>query len=150
MSWGLGEWGLSPWGTGQSGPLLGESGPPEIYDNGPYLCEVEGGTILTILGAAFFPDFVPQVLSGPVGGPYVLEAEGYLFDPAYDLTPTKALPGMPALPTGVYSLRIKTPAGLSNVLDSVLHYKPFADEEMAQKGRASWSEKWIVGRRFGG
>src|SRR5512143_2486489 len=103
MPWGThGFWGLdNPWGGVFRIPDQGDNPPttpPIIYNASPNVLEIEGGTILTIVGSGFSPPFIPIVLSGPVGGPYVVEAEGYLFDPDYDLTPTKALPGMPAMP----------------------------------------------------
>jgi len=148
-NWGTQLFGLDTWGAPTSFFTPGGGGPPTIISGGSLVCEVEGGTIITILGAGFFPEFVPMVFSGPFGGPYSLVAEGYLFDPDFDLTPTQAIVGMPALPAGVYGLAVRTPSGQSNVLDSALVYKPFADEEVAQKGRSSWSAKWHVGIRLG-
>lgn len=142
--WGYFPWGLGPWGSSLSGLE-----PPIIYDISPGVLEVEGGTVVTILGANFIPGFVPEVLTGPPGGPYTLVAEGYLFDPDYDLTPSRGLPGMPARPTGTYSLRVRTPIGVSNVLENVLFYKPHADEVIIQKARSSLSEKWRTGTRLG-
>lgn len=149
MGWGTDPFGISPWGGagGESQPPGGVA--PTLVSIQPDVLEVEGGTVVTILGTGFFPEFVPMVFSGPPGGPYVLVAEGYLFDPDFDLTPSKALPGMPALPEGVYSLAVRTPAGVSNILDQVLRYLPFAEEERAQKGRSAWSQKWRVGQRWG-
>lgn len=141
--WGYFPWGFGPWGS--SATSLG----PTIFDVAPGVLEIEGGTIVTILGENFTPGFVPQVLTGVPGGPYTVVAEGYLFDPDYDLTPSKGLPGMPALALGTYHLRVKTPAGLSNVLENVLQYKPHADEVIAQKSRSSLSEKWRTGTRLG-
>ena len=142
--WGQSRWGLDYWGAAREGEVA-----PTIYEVSPGLLEVEGGTILTIVGADFFPEFIPQVVSGPPGGPYELLAEGYLFDPEYDLTPDRALPGMPPMVAGVYSLRVSTPAGLSNVLENALTYAPFADEVIIQKVRSAWSAKWRVGARWG-
>jgi len=140
--WGIGEWGVDAWGG------ISATADPEIYAVSPAIYEVDGGTIATIIGANFADEFVPQVLIGPIGGPYIVVGEGYLFDSRFDLTPTKAFPGMPAMRAGVYSLRVKTPLGLSNVLDGALIYLPHADEEMAQKGRSAWSPKWAVGSRW--
>ena len=151
MPWGKnGFWGLdNPWGGIIKIPIGQPSiPPPTIYDVQPNVLEIEGGTILTIIGSGFSPPFVPYVLDGPIGGPYTVVAEGYLFDPDYDLTPTKALPGMPPMPFGTYALQIGTPGGLSNVLAGVLVYKPHADEVVVQKSRSSWSEKWNVGIRL--
>jgi hypothetical protein len=143
-SWGFGEWGLSPWGCVEPG-----EDPPIIYDVSPGVLEVEGGTVVTITGANFFPTFIPRVLTGPIGGPYELLKEGFLFDPDFDLTPTVAKPGMPALPTGTYHLQISTPLGLSNVLEDALVYKLHAHPVKAQKGRNFWSPKWAVGKKVG-
>ncbi len=147
--WGLSQWGIDHWGNPTSLFIPGGGAPPFIIQDAQRICEVEGGTIITILGSSFFPEFVPMVFSGPTGGPYTLVAEGYLFDPDYDLTTTQAIVGMPALPSGVYALAVRTPSGQSNIVDNALAYKPFADEEIAQKGRSSWSGKWHVGIRLG-
>ena len=109
----------------------------------PQVVDVEGGTVVVIFGDNFFPEFVPQVLFGGV-----VQAEGYLFDPDFDLTLTRAKAGMPPLPAGAYDLRVKTPAGLSNILPAALIYKPHAHETIVQKGRSSWSAKWRTGRRL--
>lgn len=144
---GKSGWGFSPWGTGTYGGVPGV-GLPAIYSVSPGTLEVEGGTILTIVGTNFIPELVPQVLTG-VFGSYTVIAEGYLFDPNFDLTATRAIVGMPALNTGSYHLRVTTPIGLSNVLENVLIYKPHAEEVIAQKGRAGWSPKWKTGTRMG-
>lgn len=141
-------WGVGGWGTGIWGSIV-FTNAPNLIDVSPGVLEVEGGTVVTIIGLDFFPEFVPQVLSGPAGGPYVIVAEGFLFDPNFDLTPTKAIAGMPALPAGTYHLRVQTPAGLSDVLVDALVYKPHADEVRIQKGRSSWSQKWATGFRLG-
>lgn len=134
--WGTDPWGTSPWGSV-------DVPAPSLFAVSPGLVEVEGGTVVTILGENFYPEFVPQVLLGGI-----LQAEGYLHDPDFDLTPMRAYAGLPPLPYGTYDLRIKTPAGLSNILAAALVYKPFADETIIQKGRSNWSAKWRTGRRL--
>lgn len=134
-------WGVDPWGTAPWGSFEAEA--PTLYAVSPGIIEVEGGTVVSIFGENFFPEFVPQVLLGGV-----VQAEGYLFDPNFDLEPDRAIAGLPALPAGTYDLRVKTPAGLSSVLAGALIYKPHADETIIQKGRSNWSAKWRTGRRL--
>ena len=145
MGWGTDPWGQGPWG----GAIPGGSLPPSIVEVSPTILEVEGGTILTIVGSNFFPEFIPYVMLGPTGGPYTQIAKGYLWDPDFDLTPSRAFAGMPALQAGVYSLQVETPAGLSNVLEDVLEYKPFSNEVITQKERTAWSSKWKTGEKIG-
>jgi hypothetical protein len=109
----------------------------------PGVIEVEGGTVATFIGENFFPEFIPQVMFGGV-----VQGEGYLHDPDFDLTPGRAYAGLPALPAGTYDIRVKTPVGESNILAGALVYKPHPNETIIQKGRSNWSRKWRTGRRL--
>lgn len=143
MSWGLSLWGRSLWGDA----LIGLAAP-SLYDLQPGSLDVQGGTLVTFFGDNFSPEFVPELLVGPPGGPHVLVAEGYLFDPDFDMTPVRAITGMPAAAAGTYSVRVRTPTGTSNVLQDVITYLPFAEATYTLKARDSWAAKWRVGRRL--
>ena len=147
-------WGTGPWGGEQEWGGAGLFDPPVLiavnteFDD---LLETRGGTIARIFGLNFVPTFVPQVLVGNPGGPYLVVAEGFLFSNEFDITEkgTLAFPGMPALVPAVYHLRVKTPGGLSNVLEDVLDYRVFPEEGKIQKASATYSEAWTVPRKIG-
>ena len=80
MTWGVGPWGISPWG----GVAFATASPPTIVAVSPGIIDVRGGTVVEINGTNFFPEFIPQILFGP-GPAYQLIAEGYLFDPQFDI-----------------------------------------------------------------
>jgi hypothetical protein len=145
IGWGTEQWGLDPWGGGNPGALPG----PILTAIVGGLLDTRGGTVLEIIGMNFFPTFVPQVLIG-VGPGYTLIAEGYLFEPRFDIRNkgTRALPGMPPAPVGTYHLRVKTPAGLSGVLENVLTYAVFAEEQKVQKASQAFAIAWNTSRRI--
>ena len=147
-------WGIGPWGGEQQWGGAGLFDPPVIvsvdteFDD---LFETRGGTIGRICGLNFVPEFIPQVLAGSAGGPYIVVAEGYLFDPRFDITEkgSEAFAGFPAVAPAVYHLRVKTPGGLSNVLESVLDYRVFPEEGKIQKASATYASVWATPRKIG-
>ena len=122
--WGLDEWGPTEWGNEGFDPPVLVNVTTEFPNpaGGGFLFETRGGTIAFITGLNFFPEFIPQVLVGAPGGPYLIVAEGFLFDPEFDLRDVgkTALPGMPARNVSDFHLRVKTPAGLSNEHPTVM------------------------------
>ena len=146
--WGVGPWGVGqPWGAGQVDPPILLNVTTEFDD----LLETRGGTIARIVGSNFIPTFVPQVLVGNPGGPYLVVAEGFLFDPVFDILEmaTIALPGMPAVAPAVYHLRVKAAGGLSNVLEDVLDYRVFPEEAKIQKASATYAQPWATPQKIG-
>lgn len=144
MAWGVTAWGLTSWGDA----VLGLDAPVLNPDFSPAEFDVQGGTLITLLGANFYPQLTAELLTGFGGGPYTVVGVGYQHDPDFDLTPVRAIVGMPALDAGTYSIRVRTPSGESNVLQDVIVYKPFAEATYTLKARESFSAKWRVGRRL--
>ena len=153
MTWGTGPWGTSsPWGTGVALP------PPSIISvtsdpgdtapkSNPAVIARRGGTICTLLGTNFFDPTIVEVLIGGAGA-YTKVAEGYIFDAEFDLKRSKLFFGAPALVDGLYHVRIVTEGGQSNVLESVLEARLFAEEYKTVSVRAKYAPVWKTGERY--
>lgn len=139
MSWGSGPWGSgSPWGTGSSAP------PPTLIAVSGSVIDVEGGTVVRIVGTNFEdPALIELILGGTVRG------VGYVHEPRYDLRANRIDAGMPAVPAGVYDLRVTTSGGSATLL-AALEAKPHAEEWRVVEGRGKWARAWRLGRRFFG
>jgi len=137
MPWGTGPWGETPWGTGVEFP------PPVLSGISPTILAEQGGTVLKILGENFFAPVQVDVLDAGV-----VIASGFVFDAEFDVEQNRIFAGMPALPTGVYDLRITTPGGDSNTLFDVLDYRLFADESKVQRVRIGFAQPWRTGPRL--
>lgn len=141
MSWGTGSYGVNPYGAGVS------NSPPVTSAAGPSELDVLGGDILVVTGSDFFttdadPIQVRFMQSGQIKG------TGFLFDPFFDLNPTRAIVGSPALPAGVYDLRVDTGAGQGSILASAVTYKVMSEEVKVHQARAKWASLWNAGPRL--
>ena len=133
MTWGGGSWGADEWG---------DPGAPVLSIVGPAIADVLGGTVLTLYGSNFFDPALVELVLGvtTVGRAEYLEAR-------LDLRRRKLIVGLPALPAGVYSVRITTTYGTSLLPDCVT-YKPFADQMKIQRARRRWAPAWAVGPKL--
>ena len=137
MSWGTGGWGAEGWGVG------GTASAPTLTSVSPGVLDVEGGDVITIVGSNFFYPVVVELLQASV-----VLGTCYMFDPEFDLTASRLIVGSPALPTGIYDLKVSTPNGLEATLVSALTYKVVAEEVRTHQGRAKWASAWLTGPRY--
>jgi len=150
VTWGLGSYGISPWGTGVVAPPPGlaavsspHGGPGPL---GGQIVEVRGGTVITIAGMDFFGPVLIEVLEG-AGPPFNVVGKCFVWDYEFDLKNNRIFAGTPALPAGLYSLRVTTDGGVSPVLLDCLEYVPFAEEMKVQRVRRSFAPVWKTGPR---
>lgn len=137
MTWGTGPWGAgSPWGTGSSALA------PTLISVSPSTIDKEGGDVIRILGTNFAAGMEVEFLQGGV-----VVGDGYIFDARFDIEPTRAWVGTPALDPGTYDIRVTTAGGsttLAGAVTSALH----AEEHRVVSSRSRWAPKWEVGRRY--
>jgi len=81
-------------------------------------------------------------------GSFAKLGEGYIFDPEFDVRRNTAYFGAPRLVAGLYSVRIVTEGGTSNVLENVLAARLFADEYKTVSARGKYAPKWDTGPRI--
>lgn len=153
MSWGTGPWGSgSPWGTGAALPpptliaITSDPGPTASTSS-PAVVAERGGTICTLVGTNFADPMTVEILRGG-GGAYTVVAEGYIFDPRYDIQRGRCYVGAPALEVGLYSVRVTTAGGTSGVLADVLASRRFAEEFKTLSVRGKWAPVWATGPRL--
>lgn len=149
MTWGLGTFGISPWGTGITAPPPGLAAVSSPHGAGPLggsLVEVRGGTVITIAGTDFFSPVLIEVLEG-AGAPFNVVGTCFVWDYEFDLKNNLIYAGTPALPAGLYSLRVTTDGGPSPVLLDCLEYVPFSEEMKVQRARRGFAPVWKTGPR---
>lgn len=151
MTWGTGSWGAgSPWGIGASAPpptiIAVSSVEPTAPLTGGQVVARRGGDVIKIVGSNFVNPITIEVLNAG------LEVVGtcYPFDDLglFALKPNTVFCGTPALPDGLYSLRVTTVGGSSTVLEDALQYELFAEEMKTQRVRVGLMRKWKAGRRL--
>lgn len=155
FGWGVGDWGGidgNPWGgvgdAAVAAPTIDAVISPEgLSPNGGQLVDILGGDVIQIIGTEFEDPMLIEILSGPLGGPYVVEGVCYTWDPRYDLTTTRIFTGTPPLPAGKYHLRV-TNSIASAILEDALDYQPFAEELKVNRVRSGLAEPWRSGRRL--
>jgi len=142
MTWGGGgAWGGGdPWG----GAVPGGAAPPTLIAVDPGVADVLGGTLATFYGTSFYDPALIEIVDG--GGATVGTA--YYQHAKLDLRYGKIIAGLPALPVGVYGVKVTTPAGTSPVLRGVLTYKVFADEGKVLRTRRRYAQIWATGERI--
>lgn len=133
-SWGTGEWGSGPWGASQSAP-------PQINSALPNVVDELGGTVVLLTGSNFDASAVVELLQNTQ-----VVGQASISDLQFDLTPSKLYVGMPALPTGFYSLRISTTGGIFT-LDNAIEARAFAYELKTEDARRKWARAWNLGVR---
>lgn len=140
MTWGKGgSWGGGgPWGTGSLGD------PATLFAVEPGIADVLGGTVATFFGANFTDPALIELLTG--GGTVVGTA--YYQRAKLDLRNGKIIAGLPALPAGVYGVRVTTTAGPSPILVNAITYKVFADEGKVLRTRRRFAAIWATGERI--
>jgi RNA 3'-terminal phosphate cyclase len=74
--------------------------------------------------------------------------DGYIFDPEFDLRRNRTYFGAPRLEAGLYSIRVVTAGGTSNVLEDVIAARRFAEEYKTLSVRGKFSTKWATGPRI--
>lgn len=135
--WGGTTWGAgSPWGTGSAAP------PPTLVSASPSVVERRGGTVVALFGSNFQDPLTVELLQGGV-----VIADGYIFDPRFDLTRNRVYVGMPALDDGVYDVRVTTDGGTATAL-GIIEAKLHAEEHRVVANRAKWAQPWDVGERY--
>lgn len=135
--WGQSSWGQGAWGAGVvSVPtLLGVTGGP---------CDVLGGTVITLHGSGFTDPATIDVLDGGS----VVVGTAYYFESDLDMRDAKLMVGMPALPVGVYGIRVTVDAGVTGILTSAVTYKVFAAEGKVHRVRRRLAKAWATGERY--
>lgn len=153
MTWGTGSWGTTnPWGTGTALPpptlvaVSSEPGPTAPRSN-PATVAIKGGTVCQAFGTNFFDPMTVQIGTGNAFS-FTALLEGYIFDPAFDLRSNSVYFGAPRLLEGLYSLRVVTEGGPSNVLENVISARLFADEFKTVSVRGKFAPKWKTGPRI--
>jgi hypothetical protein len=157
VTWGTTPWGLWPWGS--ITPLAGPLPPPTIVGvasypgptapaSSPAVIDENGGTICLVVGTNFYDPITIDFLTGPGGGPYTVVAQGYVFDPRFDLTQTRCMFSAPALERGLYHVRVTTGGGSSAVLEDAFAARRFADEFKTVSVRGKFSPVWETGPRI--
>jgi hypothetical protein len=138
MTWGTGKWGeTSPWGTGVALP------PPVLAAASPTIVERRGGTVIKLLGENFFDPMTVDILQSSV-----VVANGYIFDPEFDLERNRAFVAMPALPDGFYDIQVTTDGGTSGVLVNAVEYRLHSEEVKVQRVRIGFAQPWVTGPRL--
>lgn len=152
MSWGTGPWGITPWGTGTVQPppsLISVSSDPgeTAPSSDPAVVAIKGGTVCRIFGTNFFDPITIEIGLG-AGLGFVPLAEGFVFDPELDLRRNRVYFGAPRLERGLYSVRVTTEGGTSNVLEDVIAARLFAEEFKTISVRGKYAPKWATGPRI--
>ena len=151
MTWGSASWGAgSPWGTGTVLPpptaVVVTSNVDPTTPTTPAVVAIRGGTVCRLFGTNIF-DPVTVEISLNIGG-FTVIAEGFVFDPEFDVARNHVWFGAPRLDRGLYSIRIVTAGGPSNVLVDAIIARPLADEFKTVSVRAKFSPKWRTGPRL--
>jgi len=149
MPWGLVWGGAAPWGIASS------VAAPTLIGASPSLVARRGGDVIAIIGTGFVKYVLIEVLQAAqvVGTCYAFDAD-VLNDKddgdlnLFSLAPTRIYAGTPALPDGVYDLRVTNDGGPSAVLASALTYELFSDEVKVHRVRQGLSRKWKAGRHL--
>ena len=153
MSWGIGPWGSgSPWGTGTVlavPTLVSVASEPDATapTMSPAVVAEQGGTICRLFGTNFADPMTVEIGLGSTLS-FTKLGEGYIFDPEFDLRSNRVFFGAPALERGLYSIRVVTAGGTSNVLEDVLSARLFAEEYKTISVRGKFSAKWRTGPRI--
>lgn len=143
MGWGTGEWGSSTWGSTESDALP----PPSLIDVSPGLVARRGGDVVTVVGEHFDASTKIEILSGNAVDGFVKEADGYIFDPDFDVTGNRLFFGSPALNDGTYHVKVITDFG-DAILEDALTYELFAEEMKIQRVHIGFATVWKAGRRL--
>lgn len=118
------------------------SGPLTITSVSDPIVPRRGGKVVKILGTGFEAGAVVELLQASV-----VQGEGYIFDPDFDVTATCIFVGLPPLPDGVYDLQITVGVDTATFV-AAFDYRLFAEETKAQRARIGFAAGWRTGPRI--
>lgn len=141
MGWGTSEWGTGGWGAEDG------TAPPTLLSSSPSVVSHEGGTVVRLVGDYFRDPMTIEILTGTLGS-YVVVGAGYIPNPRYDISPSEAFFGTPALAADVtYHVRITTASG-SVVLENAFTSRVLAEEFKVHAARGKYAPAWETGLRL--
>jgi hypothetical protein len=153
VTWGgAGTWGAgAAWGTGGGEDIpaptlagVSTTPPPLAIGASPAVVAERGGTVATAFGTNFFDPLTIDILDSFS----VVVANGYVFDPEFDLQQSRVIFGVPALEVGLYGLRITTASGTTGILTDAIESRLFAEEYKTLSVRGKYSRVWKTGPRI--